>query len=202
MKNDNKWYATKAWIIRHSIFALLFLAIAAYGYAWGVGVGIGGGKGGSPLIGVFVIGGTLSALYCFIMSIIGLFKFFKNNETNSKGNIIILRSLAVLSIIGSLQFGSGILSIFSRLSYMTILEFAFTFSSLGTLLGAILMFFRKKKGLYIYSLFQLAHIISLLSGLFYYFDLFTLLLSFFTVIFPNALFLALYWSKQIRQNLT
>lgn len=199
MKNVNKWYATKSWIIRHSIFALLFLAIAAFGFAWGVGVGIGGGKGGSPLIGVFVIGGTLSALYCFIMSIIGL---FKHNQNNSKINIIILRSLAVLSIIGSLQFGSGILSIFSRLSYMTILDFVFIFSSLGTLLGAILMFFRKKKGLYIYSLFQLAHIISLLSGLFYYFDLFTLLLSFFTVIFPAALFLLLYWSKQIRENLT
>ena len=203
MKNDHNWYAKKSWIIIHSIFSLLFVSIAAYGYALMVGFGIGGGKGMTPqigaLIGVFIIGGTLTAIYCFIMSVTGL---FKHNKNNTKANIIILLSLSILSAIKSLPEALGILSIYNRLSYITILDFVLMLSSLGTLLGAIIMFFRNKKGLYIYSLFQLTYIISIIAMLFYNFDMFTLFISCLTVIFPAVLFLLLYWSKQIRENLT
>jgi hypothetical protein len=192
-----KWYCKTSWIIIHGVFCLLSALVALGGLFLGIGRGIApntrGSNEGDILIPMMLFGGIFLALYCFIMFLIGL---FKNNRNSSKGSIIILRSLAVISMLGSLRFVDGIFFFFSRLSDMTILDSVFIFSSLGTFFGAILMFFKKKKGLYIYSLFQLTHIISIILS--YNFDLFTLLGSFF----PAVLFLLLYWSKQIRENLT
>jgi hypothetical protein len=125
-----------------------------------------------------------------------------------------LRLLCVLTIIGSI-FG-----IFRGLIYEMITAagdwndnylrgFLYTITNFGTLIGAILMLLRQKRGLYIYTASQLAYIMVVFVASFVYksenyfegAETFAFALALFFLL-PSILFLFLYWMKVNVNQLT
>ncbi|MCH2194334.1 hypothetical protein [Kordia sp.] len=117
-----------------------------------------------------------------------------------------LTILVIFTIIGSL-FSMG-----KSLFYDTVESYfgfggSYTYwiyaaTCVGTMFGAIMMLSKKKNGLYIYSACQVIFVAMFVlsripSGTTYYSTSYTMLVA-----LPALIFLALYWSKDIRDYLT
>ncbi len=122
-----------------------------------------------------------------------------------RGAPTILTILVIFTIIGSLfSMGKSLLydTVLSYFGAGDFLYYVYVATCVGTMIGAIMMLSKKKMGLYIYSacqaLFILLFILSRIpSETDDYSTSWTLL-----VVLPAAIFLFLYWSKDIRDYLT
>lgn len=139
-----------------------------------------------------------------------------NNVNAQKSNATFLIVLCVLTIIGSV-FTIGRAYLYEMVSMMGghsnyIRGWIYAGSSVGTLVGAIMMTQRKLNGLYFYSAFQGIYIITVLVASFSYSDAFgnfgggneaSLLASGIAMFFllPSILFLILYWTNMIKKHL-
>jgi len=137
-------------------------------------------------------------------------------QTTLNQNSSVLIILGILTIVGSLftivraYFYEIISLIDSDHDYYRGWIYAGT--SLGTLVGAIIIMLKKKYGLYIYSISQIIYIITVIYATFIYNDnvnndgffkdtneLAIAIAMLFLV--PSIIFLALYWSKYVRKHL-
>ena len=137
-----------------------------------------------------------------------------NNGNQKNGNTSFLIALCVLTIIGS-AFTIARAYLYEMVSMMGnssnyLRGWIYAGSGIGTLVGAIMMIQRKLNGLYIYSVFQIIYIITVLIASFSYGDEFgshgkeaSLLASGIAMFFllPSILFLILYWTNMIKKYL-
>ncbi|AXG72073.1 hypothetical protein KORDIASMS9_04335 [Kordia sp. SMS9] len=122
-----------------------------------------------------------------------------------RGAPTILTILVIFTIIGSLfSMGKSLLydSISSYFGMGDFMYYLYAATCVGTMIGAIMMLSKKKMGLYIYSVCQAIFILLFIltripTETEYYSTSWTLL-----VVLPAAIFLFLYWSKDIRNYLT
>ncbi|MGH1388192.1 hypothetical protein [Kordia sp.] len=141
-------------------------------------------------------------------------KFLPHEDSNEKKEVVyierrgaptMLTILVVFTIIGSLfsmgksLFYDTVLSYFGAGDFM---YYIYVATCVGTMIGAIMMLSKKKNGLYIYSVSQVLFIMLFIlsripSETEYYSTSWTIL-----VVLPAAIFLFLYWSKDIREYLT
>lgn len=138
------------------------------------------------------------------------------NITAQKSSTTFLTVLCILTIVGSV-FTILRSVLYEMISMMDsnsnyIRGWIYAGSSIGTLIGAILMLQKKLKGLYLYSVFQAIYIITVLFATFVYGDIFkesgrnnemsTLAFTiamFFLV--PSIFFLVSYWKNPIKKHL-
>jgi len=148
------------------------------------------------------------------------------NNTNQNPQVVyvqqndnapaILIILGILTILGSLVLmtyflffysvastASSIASEFAqeRVQIIPFLSYLYAPACVGTLIGAVMMIMKKKKGLMLYSICQITFIlVYVINNLSYAFAgeffIYTLLL-----LVPSVLFLGLYWSKDIKKHL-
>ena len=137
-----------------------------------------------------------------------------NNVNQQKSNATFLMILCVLTIIGSI-FTIARAYLYEMVSMIGgelggnsnyIRGWIYACSSIGTLVGAIMMLNRKLNGLYIYSAFQIIYIVTVIIASFSYGDTFkgaTALASGIAMFFllPSILFLVLYWTNIIKKHL-
>ena len=138
----------------------------------------------------------------------GNFVSQQQHQQKSKPTFLIV--LCVLTIIGSV-FTIGRAYLYEMVSMMDghsnyIRGWIYAGSAIGTLIGAIMMTQRKLNGLYIYSIFQVIYIITVIIASFSYGDAFgganalaTAVAIFFLI--PSVLFLVLYWTNMIKKYL-
>jgi hypothetical protein len=138
-----------------------------------------------------------------------------NNINQERSNASFLIALCVLTIVGSI-FTIGRAYLYEMISMMDgsnnyLRGWIYAGSSIGTLVGAIMMIQRKLNGLYVYSAFQIVYIIAVIIASFSYSDSFgshgkeaSLLASGIAMFFliPSIIFLTLYWTKMIKKHLT
>ncbi|MEM7163312.1 MAG: hypothetical protein AAF487_12830 [Bacteroidota bacterium] len=129
-------------------------------------------------------------------------RFFRSHRFYSH----VLTGLLVLSILGSaLQFSIVLILSSFRRSFGNdhadeYIGFSIAVCAIGTLIGSIIMAFRKKVGLFIYSIFQFLTVIGLtifMSG--DYRNLSFIDGELLFIIFPFLLFLITYWLNPIRR---
>ncbi|WP_298512843.1 zinc ribbon domain-containing protein [uncultured Kordia sp.] len=128
-------------------------------------------------------------------------------EAQAKPPTIII-ILAVLTICGSL-FGIGRALLYDLFGSATnddsirIRAIIYVVTSVGTILGAVFMLLKQRKGLYIYTVFQVIYIATVIYAASAHShkdeNLSSAMLVFFVV--PAILFLILYWLKDIRKHL-
>jgi hypothetical protein len=140
-----------------------------------------------------------------------------NDINQQKSNISFLIVLCILTIIGSV-FTIGRAYLYEMVSMMGgdssyIRGWIYAGSSIGTLIGAIMMIQRKLNGLYIYSVFQGIYIITVIVASLSYGDAFgsfdesgsaaSLLASGIAMFFllPSILSLILYWTNMVKKHL-
>ena len=146
----------------------------------------------------------------------GHFVSQQQHQQKSKPTFLIV--LCVLTIIGSV-FTIGRAYLYEMVSMMDghsnyIRGWIYAGSAIGTLTGAIMMTQRKLNGLYIYSIFQVIYIITVIIASFSYGDTFggtndlatfganafaSVVAIFFLI--PSVLFLVLYWTNMIKKYL-
>ena len=122
-----------------------------------------------------------------------------------RGAPTLLTILVVFTIIGSLfSMGKSLLydAVLSYFGAGDFLYYVYVATCVGTIFGAVMMLSKKKMGLYIYSVSQAVFILLFIlsripSEGVYYSASYTMLVA-----LPAAIFLALYWSKSIREYLT
>ncbi len=144
----------------------------------------------------------------------------EKNLNESKGSTAFLTALCVLTIIGSI-FTMGRAYLYEMISSIGnpnyIRGWIYGISSIGTLIGAVLMIQQKLKGLYIYSISQGIYILTVFAASFSYGDTFNFasksrqaesfansLASGIAMLFliPSIVFLILYWTNMIKKHLT
>jgi len=128
----------------------------------------------------------------------------------------ILIILGVFTILGSLALMTYFLFFYSVASsfssaasaitstdveFLPFMSYLYAPACVGTLIGAVMMITKKKKGLYVYSICQVIFILTYIINNASYafggeFFVYTLLL-----LVPSLLFLGLYWSKDIKKHL-
>lgn len=131
-----------------------------------------------------------------------------------RSNATFLMILCVLTIIGSV-FTIGRAFLYEMVSMMDdssnyVRGWVYAGSSIGTLVGAILMIQRKLTGLYVYTVSQSIYIITVIIASLSYGDEFgdfgdeaTFLASAIAMFFllPSVLFLILYWTNMVKKHL-
>jgi hypothetical protein len=142
--------------------------------------------------------------------------FVSQQQQESKPTFLIV--LCVLTMIGSV-FTIGRAYLYEMVSMMDghnnyIRGWIYAGSAIGTLIGAIMMTQRKLNGLYIYSVFQVMYIVTVIIASFSYGDTFggtndlatfganafaSVVAIFFLI--PSVLFLVLYWTNMIKKYL-
>jgi hypothetical protein len=143
---------------------------------------------------------------------------FVSQQQHQKSKPFFLIFLCVLTIIGSV-FTIGRAYLYEMVSMMDghsnyFRGWIYAGSAIGTLIGAIMMTQRKLKGLYVYSVFQVIYIITVIIASFSYGDAFGVenelatsganaLASAVAIFFliPSILFLVLYWTNMIKKYL-
>jgi len=133
-------------------------------------------------------------------------------QTTLNKNSSILIVLGILTIIGSLftiarAYFYEIISLFDTEHYYY-RGYIYAGTSIGTIIGAIIIMQKKKYGLYIYSACQVIYIITVIYATFLYKDddffkdsneLAITIALFFLI--PSIIFLVLYWSIMVRKHL-
>lgn len=134
-----------------------------------------------------------------------------NSLVEKKENASFLVVLCVLTIIGSAftmarAFLYEIIS-FSMDEHNYLRGWIYAGTSIGTLVGAIMMLQRKLIGLHIYSVAQIIYILTVIAAAFSYDDVFgsdasliALGIGMFFVI-PSIIFLILYWTNMVKRHL-
>ncbi|MFN5416171.1 MAG: zinc ribbon domain-containing protein [Flavobacteriia bacterium] len=132
------------------------------------------------------------------------------NDLEKKGNFTFLTTLGILTLVGS------IIGIFRGLLYQSfasinhygnpdyIRGWLFVAVNIGTIAGAIVLLFKKKAGLYIYTFFQLVYLCLIIWTTSVYFDskhsnMFAVTIAMFFFL-PSLAFLIMYWTNPIRHN--
>lgn len=135
-------------------------------------------------------------------------------SSNNKSTLLII--LCVLTIVGSI-FTICRAFLYEVVAHMDsdtnyIRGWIYAISSIGTLIGAVMMINGKMRGLYLYSCFQLIYIITVIIATFSYTDLFrsdldmnlsylSLSIAMFFLV-PSVVFLCLYWTRSIKGQLS
>ena len=141
-------------------------------------------------------------------------KFLPHEDSNEKREVVyiekrgaptMLTILVIFTIIGSLfSMGKSLFydTIQSYFGFGDYMYYLYAATCVGTMVGAIMMLSKKKIGLHIYSVSQaifilLFNLTRIPTETEYYSTSWTVL-----VVLPAAIFLFLYWSKDIREYLT
>lgn len=141
-------------------------------------------------------------------------KFLPHEDSDQRKEVVfverrgaptMLTILVIFTIIGSLfSMGKSLFfeSVESYFGFGSYMYYIYAATCVGTMVGAIMMLSKKKKGLHIYSVCQVIFIILFVSGRIPtetadYLTSYTVLVA-----LPALIFLALYWSKDIREYLT
>ncbi len=129
------------------------------------------------------------------------------NSTVKKENTGLLVTLSVLSIIGSV-FGIGRGLLYEAVSSLDadseyIRGYIYVYANLGSLIGIIMVLSKKIWGLYIYSISQVVYIVTVIWAAMSYEveSSFAVALSSFFLL-PSAVFVFLFWSKDIKNKLS
>jgi hypothetical protein len=137
-----------------------------------------------------------------------------NEVTREKSNASFLIVLCTLTIIGSI-FTIARAYLYEMVAMMDsgidyVRGWIYAGSGIGTLIGAVLMIQRKLLGLYVYSIFQVIYIITVIVASFSYgsvmeeygdeINLIASAIAMFFII-PSLAFLGLYWTKMVRKHL-
>ena len=137
-----------------------------------------------------------------------------NVENPQKSNASFFIVLCVLTIIGSV-FTIGRAFLYEMVSMMDdgsnyVRGWVYAGTSVGTLIGAVMMIQRKLQGLYIYTISQIIYILTVMVASLSYGDEFgkfgdeaTFLASAIAMFFilPSLLFLILYWTNMVKKHL-
>ncbi len=132
--------------------------------------------------------------------------FRGKNATDRNGASSFLKALCILTIMGSLfTIGRALLyEMFSELDHTSdyIRGWIYAGTAIGTIIGAVLMMQQKLNGLYMYTVFQVIYIITVLVAVFSYgeFSNVAFIVALFFLI-PSITFLILYWTNMIRKDL-
>jgi hypothetical protein len=132
---------------------------------------------------------------------------------NKRASSAILNTLCVLTLIGS------VFTILRALIYLTIASGSskelmmirgslYLLSSIGTIIGAVIMLNKKILGLYVYTVSQVIYLITIFFALSYYVseigdflgEEFAILVAMFFVV-PSVAILAMYWTQLAKQHL-
>jgi hypothetical protein len=137
-----------------------------------------------------------------------------NEVTREKSNASFLIVLCTLTIIGSI-FTIARAYLYEMVAMMDsgfdyVRGWIYAGSGIGTLIGAVLMIQRKLLGLYVYSIFQVIYIITVIVASFSYgnvmeeygdeINLIASAIAMFFII-PSLAFLGLYWTNMVRKHL-
>lgn len=137
-----------------------------------------------------------------------------NISAQNSQNASLLIVLCVMTIIGSL-FTIGRAYLYEMVSMMDgsndyFRGWIYAGSSIGTLIGALMMIQRKLNGLYVYSVSQVIYIVTVVIASFSYNDDFggfgneaSILASGIAMFFlvPAIAFLIMYWTSMVRKHL-
>ncbi|MFY0603296.1 MAG: zinc ribbon domain-containing protein [Flavobacteriaceae bacterium] len=127
-----------------------------------------------------------------------------NDRSNRNSSLLMV--LCILTILGS------VFTIIRALLYEAFSEFdrsseyirgwIYAASAIGTLTGAIMMIKKQLNGLYLYTIFQIIYLITVIIATFSYgeFGGFAFIISLFFIV-PSVLFLILYWTNSVKNNL-
>jgi len=135
----------------------------------------------------------------------------QRGENTSNATFLIV--LCVFTIIGSV-FTMGRAFLYEMIS-ISVLDESHTYlrgwvyfgSAIGTIVGAFMMIQKKMRGLYIYSIFQIIYILTVIIASFSYgshgeaLSLVAIGMSMFFIV-PSILFLVLYWTDIVKRNLS
>ena len=135
----------------------------------------------------------------------------EDQRGKSTSNATFLIVLCTFTIIGSVftmgrAFFYEMISVLDE-SHTYLRGWVYFGSAIGTIVGAIMMIQKKMRGLYIYSIFQIIYILTVITASFSYggpgeakFLIATGISMFFIV--PSILFLVLYWTDIVKRNLS
>jgi len=133
--------------------------------------------------------------------------------SNKRTSSAILNTLCVLTLIGSIFTilrAFVYLTIASGQSWdlMTLRGSLYLLTSIGTIIGAVIMLNKKLLGLHVYTVSQVIYLITVFFALSYYIDEignvlgeeWAILVAMFFVV-PSVAILALYWTQMAKQHL-
>lgn len=131
----------------------------------------------------------------------------REGSPKDNGNSSLLTVLCVLTILGSIfTIGRALLyEMFSEFDQNSeyIRGWIYAASAIGTLVGAALMLKKQLRGLYIYTIFQIIYLITVvIASLSYgeFNDVAFIIALFFLV--PSILFLVLYWTNSVKKHMS
>ena len=133
----------------------------------------------------------------------------QRGENTSNATFLIV--LCIFTIIGSVftmgrAFFYEMISVLDE-SHTYIRGWVYFGSAIGTIVGAFMMIQKKMRGLYIYSIFQIIYILTVIIASFSYgspgevMGVLAIGMSMFFIV-PSILFLVLYWTDIVKRNLS
>jgi hypothetical protein len=133
----------------------------------------------------------------------------QRGENTSNATFLIV--LCIFTIIGSVftmgrAFFYEMISVLDE-SHTYLRGWVYFASAIGTIVGAFMMIQKKMRGLYIYSIFQIIYILTVIIASFSYgspgevMGVLAIGMSMFFIV-PSILFLVLYWTDIVKRNLS
>ena len=133
----------------------------------------------------------------------------QRGENTSNATFLIV--LCIFTIIGSVftmgrAFFYEMISVLDE-SHTYLRGWVYFASAIGTIVGAFMMIQKKIRGLYIYSIFQIIYILTVIIASFSYgspgevMGVLAIGMSMFFIV-PSILFLVLYWTDIVKRNLS